>query len=45
MGHEFDVKGTKVKGSEIEGIISGINNEIKYYAHVKALAPAQANKK
>lgn len=45
MGHEFDVKGMKVKEGEIEGIISGINIEIKYYAHVKALAPAQANKK
>ena len=46
QGHEFDVKGIKVKKSDIEGFIpAGLNNEIVYYAHIKALAPAQANKK
>lgn len=46
MGHEFDVKGIKVKKDEVEGVISGINNvSISFYAHVKALAPAQTNEK
>ena len=45
MGHEFDVKGIKVKEDDVEGRISGLNTWIRYYAHVKALAPAQANDK
>jgi hypothetical protein len=44
-GHEFDVKGIKVMESEIEGLIQVIDGYIEYYAHIKALAPAQANKK
>lgn len=39
-GHEFDVKGIKVKEDEIEGRISGLNVWVSYYAHVKALASA-----
>jgi hypothetical protein len=41
MGHVFDVKGIKVKEDEVEGIISGIDVWIRYFAHVKALAPAE----
>ena len=44
-GHEFDVKGIKVLKTEVEGIIPGLDGDIKYYAHIKALAPAHANKK
>ncbi len=44
-GHEFDVKGIKVMKSEIEGLIQGIDGYVKYYAHIKALAPPQAIKK
>ena len=44
-GHEFDVKGIKVMKSEIEGLIQGFDGYFKYYAHIKALAPTQANKK
>ena len=44
-GHEFDVKGIKVKEDEVEGVISGLNVWIRYYSHVKALAPAHANQK
>ena len=44
-GYEFDVKGLKVKEDEVEGIISGLNVWIRYFAHVKALAPASANMK
>ena len=44
-GHEFDVKGIKVKDDDVEGIISGLNVWIRYYSHVKALAPAHANMK
>lgn len=40
-GHEFDVKGIKVKEDAVEGIISGLNVWIRYYSHVKALAPVQ----
>ena len=40
-GHVFDVKGLKVKEGEVEGVISGLNNWIRYYSHVKAIAPAQ----
>lgn len=43
-GHEFDVKGMKAKTSDIEGLILGVKGDIAYYAHIKALAPAQANK-
>jgi hypothetical protein len=43
-GHEFDVKGIKVMKSEIEGLIPVLDGYVKYYAHIKALAPAQANK-
>ena len=42
-GHEFDVKGIKVKEDDVEGMISGMNVWIRYFAHVKALAPASAN--
>ena len=45
MGHEFDVKGVKVKDDDVEGIISGLNVWIRYYSHVKALAPPHANQK
>ena len=44
-GHEFDVKGMKVMKSEIEGLIPVLDGYVKYYAHIKALAPAHANKK
>jgi hypothetical protein len=44
-GHEFDVKGIKVKKSEIEDLIPGMEGDVKYYAHIKALAPAHVNKK
>jgi hypothetical protein len=44
-GHEFDVKGIKVTKSDIEGLIQGLDSNVNYYAHIKALAPAQANKK
>ena len=44
LGDVFDVKGIKVKQDEVEDIISGLNNWVKYYAHIKALAPAQTNK-
>lgn len=40
-GHEFDVKGLKAKKGDVEGMISGLNEWIRYYSHVKALAPAQ----
>ena len=43
-GHEFDVKGIKVLESDIEGLIQGLDGNIEYYAHIKALAPAQINK-
>lgn len=40
-GHEFDVKGLKIKKEDVEGIISDVDNAPKrFYAHVKALAPA-----
>jgi len=42
-GHEFDVKGIKVKEDDVEGTISGLNIWVSYYAHVKALAPAKLN--
>jgi hypothetical protein len=42
-GHVFDVKGIKAKEDEVEGMISGLNVWIRYFAHVKALAPAQVN--
>ncbi len=38
-GNKFDVHGLKVTNEEVEGIISGLNVWIRYYAHVKALAP------
>ncbi|MDF1698763.1 MAG: hypothetical protein P1U56_23115 [Saprospiraceae bacterium] len=44
-GHEFDVKGIKAKKGDVEGSIAGIDGEVNYYAHIKALAPAQAEKK
>lgn len=40
-GHEFDVKGLKVKKGDREGTIGILEVKIKYYAHVKALAPAE----
>ncbi|NNE26516.1 MAG: hypothetical protein HKN09_06710 [Saprospiraceae bacterium] len=40
-GHQFDVKGLKVKKDDVEGVISGLNEWIRYYAHIKALAPRQ----
>ena len=43
-GHEFDVKGLKVKKGDVEGMISGLNEWIRFYSHVKALAPAQTKK-
>ncbi len=45
QGHEFDVKGIKVLKSEIEGLIPALEGYVKYYAHIKALAPAQADNK
>ena len=45
MGHEFDVKGIKVMKSDVEGIIVGLDGDVNYYAHIKALAPAQVNVK
>ncbi len=44
-GHEFDVKGIKVLKSDVEGFIVGIDGDVNYYAHIKALAPSQANEK
>lgn len=44
-GHEFDVKGMKAKKSENEGLIQGLDGYIKFYAHIKALAPSHVNKK
>lgn len=44
-GHEFDVKGIKVLKSDIEGLIHGVDGYKKFYAHIKALAPSQANVK
>ena len=41
-GHEFDVKGIKVLKKDIEGLIHGLEGYVKFYAHIKALAPAQA---
>ena len=41
LGDEFDVKGLKVKEDDVEDIISGLNVWIRYYAHVKAMAPAK----
>lgn len=43
-GHEFDVKGIKAKEADIEDMISGLNEWIRYFAHVKALAPTQSEK-
>ncbi|MBT8229413.1 MAG: hypothetical protein KJO50_04085 [Bacteroidia bacterium] len=42
-GHEFDVKGLKVKKEAVEGRIGMLDVKIKFYSHVKALAPAQSN--
>jgi hypothetical protein len=44
-GHQFDVKGIKAKEGDVEGMISGLNVWIRYYAHVKALAPAHEKEK
>ena len=40
-GHEFDVRGVKVKEDDVEDIISGLNVWVRYYSHVKAMAPAK----
>lgn len=40
--HRFDVKGIKVLKKDIEGLIHGVNGYVKFYAHVKALAPASS---
>lgn len=44
-GHEFDVKGIKVRKTESEGFVLGLDGEVHYYAHIKALAPAEAKEK
>ena len=38
--HRFDVKGMKVLKKDIEGLIHGVSGYVKFYAHIKALAPA-----
>lgn len=43
-GHEFDIHGVKAYEKDVEGIISGWDVWIRYYAHVKAMAPIQEMK-
>lgn len=40
-GHKFDVKGIKVLKDDADGSIPGVNGNVYYFAHIKALAPAQ----
>lgn len=43
-GDVFEVKGLKAIDNDVEGIISGWDVWIRYYAHIKALAPINGTK-